>query len=91
MNSPTGKKLEISSINSHINSNLLDSREVSIIFALLEQSINPKHNSMVIGKKMTIKLYRKKSINYKGKNQPVNKIKQKLQKILSNEVLNLIL
>ena len=85
MNSPTGKKLEISSINSHINSNLLDSREVSIIFALLEQSINQKCNCIVKGNKMLITVFKKDSINFNDKVKPVNKMKLKLQTLLSNK------
>lgn len=87
MNSPIEKTLENSSINSHTNSNVIDSREVCRIFSLLEHSINPKHNSRVIGKK----LYRNDSINYKGKSKPVNKMKQRLKKILSNKALKIIL
>ena len=91
MNSPIEKTLENSSINSHTNSKVLDSREVCKIFSLLEQSINPKHNSRVMSKKISFKLYINDSINYKGKIKPVNKMKQKLKKILSNKVLKIIL
>lgn len=85
MNSPTGKKFEISTINTKANSNVFDGKEVYRIFSLLEQSINRKHNSRVYGNKVLIKLFRDDSINYKDKVKPVNKMKQKLQKLLSKK------
>lgn len=89
MNSPKEKTLEISTINSKANSVVFNGKEIYRFFSLLEQSIIQKCNHRVKGNKMFIK---NDSIHFNNKVKPVNKMKQKLQTLLSNKKgINLIL
>ncbi len=85
MNSPKEKTFEISTINSNTNSVVFNGKEVYRIFSLLEQSINQKCNRRVKGNKMLITVFKKDSINFNDKVKPVNKMKLKLQTLLSNK------
>ena len=85
MNSPKEKTFEISTINSNTNSVVFNGKEVYRIFSLLEQSINQKCNRRVKGNKMLITFFKKDSINFNDKVKPVNKMKLKLQTLLSNK------
>ena len=85
MNSPKEKTFEISTINSNTNSVVFNGKEVYRIFFLLEQSINQKCNRRVKGNKMLITVFKKDSINFNDKVKPVNKMKLKLQTLLSNK------
>ena len=85
MNSPKEKTFEISTINSNTNSVVFNGKEVYRIFSLLEQSINQKYNRRVKGNKMLITVFKKDSINFNDKVKPVNKMKLKLQTLLSNK------
>ena len=85
MNSPKEKTLEISTINSKANSFVFNGKEIYRIFSLLEQSINQKCNCIVKGNKMLITVFKKDSINFNDKVKPVNKMKLKLQTLLSNK------
>ena len=85
MNSPKEKTLEISTINSKANSFVFNGKEIYRIFSLLEQSINQKCNRRVKGNKMLITVFKKDSINFNDKVKPVNKMKLKLQTLLSNK------
>ena len=85
MNSPKEKTFEISTINSNTNSVVFNDKEVYRIFSLLEQSINQKCNRRVKGNKMLITVFKKDSINFNDKVKPVNKMKLKLQTLLSNK------
>ena len=85
MNSPKEKTFEISTINSNTNSVVFNGKEVYMIFSLLEQSINQKCNRRVKGNKMLITVFKKDSINFNDKVKPVNKMKLKLQTLLSNK------
>lgn len=85
MNSPKEKTFEISTINSNTNSVVFNGKEVYRIFSLLEQSINQKCNRRVKGNKMPITVFKKDSINFNDKVKPVNKMKLKLQTLLSNK------
>ena len=85
MNSPKEKTFEISTINSNTNSVVFNGKEIYRIFSLLEQSINQKCNRRVKGNKMLIKKKKKDSINFNDKVKPVNKMKLKLQTLLSNK------
>ena len=85
MNSPKEKTFEISTINSNTNSVVFNGKEVYRIFSLLEQSINQKCNRRVKGNKMLITVFKKDSINLNDKVKPVNKMKLKLQTLLSNK------
>ena len=85
MNSPKEKMFEISTINSNTNSVVFNGKEVYRIFSLLEQSINQKCNRRVKGNKMLITVFKKDSINFNDKVKPVNKMKLKLQTLLSNK------
>ena len=92
MNSPKEKTLEISTINSKANSVVFNGKEIYRIFSLLEQSIIQKCNHRVKGNKMFIKIFKNDSIHFNNKVKPVNKMKQKLQTLLSNKTgINLIL
>ena len=85
MNSPKEKTFEISTINSNTNSVVFNGKEVYRIISLLEQSINQKCNRRVKGNKMLITVFKKDSINFNDKVKPVNKMKLKLQTLLSNK------
>ena len=85
MNSPKEKTFVISTINSNTNSVVFNGKEVYRIFSLLEQSINQKCNRRVKGNKMLITVFKKDSINFNDKVKPVNKMKLKLQTLLSNK------
>ena len=85
MNSPKEKTFEISTINSNTNSVVFNGKEVYRIFSLLEESINQKCNRRVKGNKMLITVFKKDSINFNDKVKPVNKMKLKLQTLLSNK------
>ena len=85
MNSPKEKTFEISTINSNTNSVVFNGKEVYRIFSLLEQSINQKCNRRVKGNKMLITVFKKDSINFNDNVKPVNKMKLKLQTLLSNK------
>ena len=85
MNSPKEKTLEISTINSKANSFVFNGKEIYRIFSLLEQSINQKFNRRVKGNKMLITVFKKDTINFNDKVKPVNKMKLKLQTLLSNK------
>lgn len=85
MNSPKEKTFEISTINSNTNSVVFNGKEVYRIFSLLEPSINQKCNRRVKGNKMLITVFKKDSINFNDKVKPVNKMKLKLQTLLSNK------
>ena len=85
MNSPKEKTFEISTINSNTNSVVFNGKEVYRIFSLLEQSINQKCNRRVKGNKMLITVFKTDSINFNDKVKPVNKMKLKLQTLLSNK------
>lgn len=85
MNSPKEKTFEISTINSNTNSVVFNGKEVYRIFSLLEQSINQKCNRRVKGNKMLITVFKKDSINFNDKVKAVNKMKLKLQTLLSNK------
>ena len=85
MNSPKEKMFEISTINSNTNSVVFNGKEVYRIFSLLEPSINQKCNRRVKGNKMLITVFKKDSINFNDKVKPVNKMKLKLQTLLSNK------
>lgn len=64
---------------------MFNGKEVYRIFSLLEQSINQKCNRRVKGNKMLITVFKKDSINFNDKVKPVNKMKLKLQTLLSNK------